>query len=71
MLESSGDLPGIRRMIQSHIPDAQQNRLFGRELSFVLPRSDVEKYVTFFIFTLMQQSTRFAGGNLIALVQGA
>ena len=43
VLTNDGDLPGIRDLIRSFVPSAQQARLFGRELSFILPRSDVDK----------------------------
>jgi hypothetical protein len=43
VLEPDADLPGIRTMIESHVPGAAQNRLFGRELSYVLPRDEIDK----------------------------
>ena len=43
VLEQDGDLTGIKDLILRHIPNAEQARLFGRELSYILPRNDVER----------------------------
>ena len=42
VLKSSANLDGISEFIKSHIPSAKRARLFGREVNFILPRSDVE-----------------------------
>jgi ATP-binding cassette subfamily A (ABC1) protein 5 len=35
-------------MIHRHVPSAEQARLFGRELSYILPREDVDKFSDLF-----------------------
>eukprot|EP00095_Tigriopus_kingsejongensis_P007732 maker-scaffold200_size264178-snap-gene-0.9 protein:Tk07732 transcript:maker-scaffold200_size264178-snap-gene-0.9-mRNA-1 annotation:"atp-binding cassette sub-family a member 5" len=48
VLEPNGNLQGIRDLIRQYVPDAEQNRLFGRELAFVLPREDVDRFPELF-----------------------
>ncbi|XP_059079473.1 cholesterol transporter ABCA5-like isoform X1 [Tigriopus californicus] len=48
VLEPSGNISEIRELVKRFMPDAEQNRLFGRELSFILPRDDVDKFPDLF-----------------------
>ena len=43
VLEPEADVPAIRTLIESEVPGARENRLFGRELSYVLPREQLDK----------------------------
>ncbi len=43
VLEPNADVAKIRDLVESHVSGAEQNRLFGRELSYVLPRDKIEK----------------------------
>lgn len=43
VLEPHGNLQEIRSLITRHVSSAQQARLFGRELSYVLPRDEVDR----------------------------
>ena len=47
-LQPSADVRAIRTEIKSHVEGAEQNRLFGRELSYVLPRDGIDKFPQLF-----------------------
>ena len=44
VLQESASLDGIANLIEGHVPDAKRARLYGRELSYVLPRDHVDRY---------------------------
>ena len=44
VLQESASLDGIANLIEGHVPDAKKARLYGRELSYVLPRDHVDRY---------------------------
>ena len=46
VLQESASLDGIANLIEGHVPDAKKARLYGRELSYVLPRDHVDRYCT-------------------------
>ena len=47
-IKPSADVKGIRVEIKSHVEGAEQSRLFGRELSYVLPRDGINKFPQLF-----------------------
>lgn len=43
VLKAEAALNEIASMIERHIPTAKKARLFGKELSYILPRDHVDK----------------------------
>ncbi len=43
VLEPEAKLPNIRSLIEGQVQGAEESRLFGRELSYVLPRDQIEE----------------------------
>ena len=41
VLKTEAELDSIERLIQEHVPEAKKARLFGKELSYILPRENV------------------------------
>nr|QST14978.1 ABCA5 protein [Diaphanosoma celebensis] len=61
MDENFHDTAAIRSLVQRYVPDAQLNRHFGRELSFVLPRAHVDKFPA--LFTCLESYVNEAKGG--------
>ena len=61
VLEPEADLSTIRNLIESQVPGARENRLFGRELSYVLPRSQLDKFPD--LFTAMERNKTETSGD--------
>ena len=61
VLEPEADLSAIRDLIESHVPGATENRLFGRELSYVLPRSQLDKFPD--LFAAMERNKAETSGD--------
>jgi hypothetical protein len=43
VLKDNARLEGIADLIQGQIPNSKKARLFGREISYILPRDHVDK----------------------------
>lgn len=41
VLKPQAELDRIEELIQDHVPEAKRARLFGKELSYILPRENV------------------------------
>ena len=61
VLEPQADLSTIRNLIESEVPGARENRLFGRELSYVLPRSQLDKFPD--LFAAMEKNKSETSGD--------
>ena len=61
VLEPEADLSTIRNLIESEVPGARENRLFGRELSYVLPRSQLDKFPE--LFAAMERNKTETSGD--------
>ena len=48
VLKPTADVRSIREEIRSHVEGAEQSRLFGREVSFILPRESISKFPELF-----------------------
>lgn len=53
VMKPEGDLSGVTGLVKSHISSAKQSRIFGREVSYVLPRDQVDKFPG--LFTTIEQ----------------
>jgi hypothetical protein len=63
VLEPSANVPAIRDLIESCVPGAEQSRLFGRELSYVLPRDQINKFPGLFANIESDISKSSGGGS--------
>ncbi len=43
VLKPHGDLEGIHSLVNDHVANAKKARMFGKEISYVLPRDKVSK----------------------------
>ena len=48
VLKDESNVSRIREKVQDTIPGSEQARLFGKELSFILPRKEVMKFPQLF-----------------------